>query len=164
VKSIACHKLDDHTYEVKENDKAVGKIVVCPTLGGSSKIAFKLDPREKTKRAEQLLNTLRDGFYAQSSGESNPLVPLFIIAGAVKIPSPIFHPFIDVAKEDGQWKVIGVGDALNNSWLEKNGSDTIVYIQDCERLRVDSLLKSGKDKWEDFLKNIKLGEDKKEGE
>ena len=128
------------------------------------KIEFELDLSSQKQRIRNVLDAIRSGLYAQSSGEANSIVPLFLVAGAVKVPSPVFHAFLDVKKENGQWKVVGVGDALSNSWLDKNGSDLIVYIQDCERLRVDSSLKSGKDKWEDFLKNIGLGEDKKEGE
>jgi CRISPR-associated protein Cst2 len=113
--------------------------------------------KAKIKRVHDVLEAIKDGLYAQSSGEANTIVPLFLIAGAVKVPSPIFHPYIDVRKEDGQWKVIGVGDALKNSWLEKDGNRPIVYIQDCERLKVDDDLKSqALRNWEDFLDKVGL--------
>ncbi len=103
------------------------------------------------------MEAIKDGLYAQSSGEANTIVPLFLIAGAVKVPSPIFHPYIDVRKKDGEWKVIGVGDALKNSWLEKDGDQLIVYIQDCERLKVDEVWKDKAVRnWDDFLKKLGL--------
>jgi CRISPR-associated protein Cst2 len=123
------------------------------------KVEFNLDPSEKKRRMLNILEAIKNGLYAQSSGEANTIVPLFLIAGAVKVPSPTFHPYIDVRKEGGQWKVIGVGDALENSWLEKSGGQPIVYIQHCERLKVDSAYKerAGK-KWEEFLQKVGLSE------
>jgi len=72
----------------------------------------------------------------------------------VKVPSPIFHPYIDVRQEDHQWKVIGIEDALGNPWR-----DGKVYIWECERLKVDDRLKArNEDKftfdWDDLLKEI----------
>jgi CRISPR-associated protein Cst2 len=123
------------------------------------KVTFEVSPEKKSERIRDILEAIKNGLCAQSSGEANTIVPLFLIAGAVKVPSPIFHPYIDVRKEDGQWKVIGVGDALKNSWLEKDGDKLIVYIQDCERLRVDEVWKSkAVSGWDDFLKNLGLGE------
>jgi CRISPR-associated protein Cst2 len=112
----------------------------------------------KKERTRAILEAIKNGLYAQSSGEANAIVPLFLIAGAVKVPSPIFHPYIDVRKEDGQWKVIGVGDALKNSWLEKDGDQLIVYIQDCDRLKVDNHWKGqALTDWTEFLKKLGLG-------
>jgi len=125
-------------------------------------LTFEVSDEEKKARICHILEAIKNGLYAQSSGEANTIVPLFLIAGAVKVPSPIFHPYIDVRKEDGQWKVIGVGDALKNSWLEKDGDQPIVYIQDCERLKVDEDRKSGairdwdKFDWDKFLEKLGL--------
>jgi len=123
-------------------------------IAGSNKyeVKFILDPKEKLKRILNILLAIKNGLYAQSSGEANTIIPLFLIAGPVKIPSPIFHPYIDIRKEDGQWKVIGIEDAIKNQWL-----DGKVYIQDCERLRVDEKDKIRDkivDDWGEFLKAI----------
>jgi CRISPR-associated protein Cst2 len=120
------------------------------------KVEFNLDLNQKKRRIVNILEAIKNGFYAQSSGEANTIIPLFLIAGAVKVPSPVFHPYIDVRKENGQWKVIGVGDALKNSWIEKDGNKkSIVYIQDCERLKVDSKERENiLNKWDDFLREI----------
>ena len=156
-------------FKYKENNQQKEKkfiknqpgISVSPIAGNKFKVEFKLDPATKKQRVLAILQAIKGGLYAQSSGEANTIIPLFLIAGAVKVPSPVFHPYIDVRKEDGQWKVIGVGDALENSWLMKDGNKPIVYIQDCERLKVDS---ADKEKvkyhesanWEQFLQDLGL--------
>jgi CRISPR-associated protein Cst2 len=138
-------------------------VSVSQIAGGKWKVEFRLDPTEKKKRVEAILETIKNGLYAQSSGEANTIVPLFVIAGAVKVPSPIFHPYLDVRKEDGQWKVIGVGNALENPWLEKDGDQPIVYIQDCERLRVDDRWKSKALRdWAEFLQKLVVEEQPKD--
>jgi CRISPR-associated protein Cst2 len=131
--------------------------------GHTFKLTFEVSDEEKKTRIRHLLETIKNGLYAQSSGEANTIVPLFVIAGAVKVPSPIFHPYLDVRKEDGQWKVIGVGNALENPWLEKDGDQPIVYIQDCERLRVDDRWKSKALRdWAEFLQKLGVEEQPKD--
>jgi len=124
--------------------------------GGKWKVEFRLDLMEKKQRVKAILEAIKNGLYAQSSGETNTIIPIFLIAGAVKVPSPVFHPYIDVRKEHDQWKVIGVGDALKNSWIEKDGNNKpVVYIQDCERLKVDSKERENiSNNWDDFLREI----------
>ncbi len=120
------------------------------------KIEFELDTTKKKQRIRNILDAIKSGLYSQSSGEANTIVPLFLMAAAVKVPSPVLHPYIDLRKEDGRWKVIGVADALKNGWIEKDNAEPIVYIQDCERLQVDSSLKSNRDDWDSFLEKLGL--------
>ncbi len=127
------------------------------------KIEFVLDPSKKKQRILSILEAIRNGLYAQSSGEANSIVPLFLIAAAVKIPSPVFHPFIDVRQEDGQWKVIGISDALKNSWICNDKGKPIVFIQDCERLKVPRDVKSPIEDWNEFLKAIGVQQDQGTG-
>lgn len=120
-------------------------------------VKFTLSPEDKNRRIRNILEAIRAGFHAQSSGEANTIVPLFLIAAPVKVPSPIFHSYIDVRQEDHQWKVIGIEDALGNPWR-----DGKVYIWECERLKVDDRLKArNEDKftfdWDDLLKEIGIG-------
>ncbi|HWP93518.1 MAG TPA: type I-B CRISPR-associated protein Cas7/Cst2/DevR [Thermodesulfobacteriota bacterium] len=134
--------------------KIVKKNVKSEKIRNSNKykITFELDNNKKRERILQILEAIKDGLYAQSSGETNTIVPLFLIAGSVKVPTPVFHSFIDVRRENGQYKVIGVQDGLRNSWI-----DGKVYIQDCERLGVDEYLKKdGKvtDNWDELLQTI----------
>lgn len=119
-------------------------------------VQYMIKPSLKRERIRNILEAIKNGLYAQSSGEANTIIPLFLIAGAVRVPSPIFHPYIDVLKEDGQWKVIGLGDALNNSWLEKNGGQSIVYIQDCERLKAPISKENVITDWNQFLNKLGL--------
>lgn len=164
IKSIKCEKQNESQYQVKDGkEKVIGTITVEPirpdgSSDGPYKVVFNVDENRKKERIKAILEAIKNGLYAQSSGEANSIVPLFLIAGAVKVPSPVFHPFLDVKKENGQWKVIGVGDALNNSWLEKKNCNPIVYIQDCERLKVESSIKAGKDNWASFLSNVGVTE------
>ncbi|MGC8720193.1 MAG: type I-B CRISPR-associated protein Cas7/Cst2/DevR [Thermodesulforhabdaceae bacterium] len=148
----------EEIYSLKKDNAESAKIYIEELKSsGPFKVKFELESEKRCERVRDLLCAIANGLYAQSSGEANTIVPLFLIAGAVKVPSPIFHPYIDVRKEDGQWKVIGVGDALKNSWLEKNGNQPIVYIQDCERLRVDEDRKSGLiTDWNEFLEMLGL--------
>jgi CRISPR-associated protein Cst2 len=145
------------TIKYKENNqekelKFVKERVEAEKINGSKyRIKFALEHESRKKRLLNVLEAIRNGLYAQSSNESNTIVPLFLIAAGVKVPSPVFHPFIDVRRENGQWKVIGVTDALRNAWI-----DGAVYLRDCERLKVDESLKSGRDNWENFLRDVGL--------
>lgn len=130
-----------------------GSITVRQINGGPFEIKFELNSKIKMNRFIDIIETLKNGLYSQSSGEANTIVPLFIIASGVKIPSPVFHSFIDVQKENGQMKVIGINDCLKNSWI-----DGQVYIQDCERLKVDDNLKKNKESWDEFLISVGLKE------
>jgi len=162
IREILCTKESNSSengkevYSVTKNGKElIGNIYVRKiNSSGPYEIVFKLSEEEKKKRIRQVICAILSGLYAQSSGEANTIVPLFFIAGAVKVPSPVFHPYIDVRKEDGQWKVIGVGDALKNLWIEKDGNNKpVVYIQDCERLKLD-IKENILNNWDDFLREI----------
>lgn len=147
---------------VKEADKnkyetGNGIIEVEKLEGNKYKIIFTLKEDEKRKRIEEILTAIKDGLYAQSSNEQNTIIPLFLIAGKVKIPSPVFHPYIEVVPLDNiSYKVIGINDALNNSWIEK------VFVMDSEKVRVDKEKLMNKEKlvkdWNDFL-NFEKGGD-----
>ncbi len=170
VREIPCTKESsisengEEIYSVKENGNEVGKIYVKELKqDGPYRIRFELKKEKRNQRILEVICAIKNGLYAQSSGEANTIVPLFLIAGAVRVPSPIFHPFIDIRKEDGQWKVIGVADALKNSWLEKDEEKPIVYIQDCERLKVNDSLKSQVlTNWNEFLQKVGLTDQKEE--
>ena len=162
VKEIKIMKKDSQDQYPKEYEKDNGILRIEQIdKKGPYKVIFKVSPIIKETRLLAILETIKDGLYAQSSGEANTIVPLFIIASGVKIPSPVFHSFIDIRKEDGQAKIIGINDCLKNSWVEGK-----IYIQDCERLPVDSLLKTKaemKEKkltndWKVFLSSVGLGE------
>lgn len=139
-----------HLIENKENDKNV-------------KIIFKLGEQEKKRRIKNILEAIKNGLYSQSSGECNTIIPLFIVASAVKIPSPIFHPYITLEEDPKQkncYIVKGILDCINNnSWLGEN-----ICIIQTERVKLDCQEEKEINKkieiidWEEFLENLGLKE------
>ena len=138
-------------YEIKDK----GFLVVEKIKSSDKYMAYiNVTSKIKSNRITQILEALKSGLMAHSSGESNTIVPLFMIAGAVKVPSPVFHSFIDVRKgNNGQLEVFGVNDALDNSWI-----DGKVYIKDCARLVCNQKNDTNNVilEWSTFLKNVKL--------
>ena len=122
---------------------------------GPFKINFILSEQKKKEIMSQVLFVIKNGLMAQSSNELNSIKPLFILVGDVKVPMPVFHADIDVKKEDGELKVIGVKDAIDNGWLLGN-----VYLQCNERLSMNPV-NDGRVKsyWGAFLSAINLGKD-----
>jgi len=118
------------------------------------KFDFILSPNEKKERIKQILEAIRNGLYSQSSGEANSIIPLFMIAGAVKIPSPIFHPYIYLAREDGSYIVCGIQDCLNNGWIEKDNEGKIIYIWSCEKLKYQKVQEKVIEDWNEFLNKV----------
>lgn len=170
------YKEEKKENEFKFSMNGNNSSILANKIQGTNKIKLEIstDPKIKQKRILELLNALKNGLVAQSSGEANTIVPMFIIASGVKIPSPVFHSFIDVKKEDGQMKIFGINDCLRNSWIKfekevkKNGNkekqdNSLVYIQDCERLSYDEQIKTQyqsilTDDWNKFLNNLGLGD------
>lgn len=106
------------------------------------RIVFELKCEEKRKRICDILNAIKNGLYAQSSGEANTIVPLFLIVAPVKVPSPVLHPYLDIDFIDSKvLKVTGVPDALKNCWI--NGK---VFLMDSEKLKFPD-----KEKFKDTL-------------
>ena len=61
----------------------------------NQKVEFRLDQQAKAKRICQILNAIKDGLKYHVSGENWGIVPKFIIAGALKLPIPIFHSYVN---------------------------------------------------------------------
>jgi CRISPR-associated protein Cst2 len=103
-------------YIVKQdntpNSKPVGKIKV-EQVNSIYKVIFELSDEIKKKRIKQILEAIHNGLVAHSSGEDNTIVPLFMIASEVVVPSPVFHSYIDVVNGE----IIGISDCLENSWV-----------------------------------------------
>ena len=129
------------------------------------KVTFELNEEKKKERIKQILTVIKDGFYAQSSGEANTIVPLFMIAAPVKIPSPIFHPYIDIEEIEKckSYKVKGISDCLKNSWLEKDGEEKVkVFIMESEKVKLKEELRDITKEWDDFLKECGIKNDEKQ--
>jgi len=123
-------KWQENEYKVKikkKDEEGFEATIKIEKAGNKDKVIFEISEDEKKKRIEELLTVIKNGFYAQSSGEANTIIPLFIIGAPVKIPSPIFHPYIEIEEiEKGKsYKVKGISNGFKNSWLDENGK---VYI------------------------------------
>ena len=127
------------------------------------RITFKLEEQEKKRRIKNILEAIKNGLYSQSSGECNTIIPLFIVASAVKIPSPIFHPYITLEEDPKQkncYIVKGILDCINNnSWIGEN-----ICIIQTERVKLDYQEKEKINNkiidWEKFLEKLGLQEKK----
>lgn len=154
-KQIRCRRdnnnINLYFVEKEENSKTVevGRIITESINTNTFKIRFFLAEQVKEERINQILKAIVSGLYSQSSGEANTIIPLFIIASGVKIPSPIFHSYIDIKNEDGKFKIIGIKDCLNNGWI-----DGRVYIQSCERIPVNIQDNNLIYDWNLFLNNL----------
>jgi len=85
----------------------IGYIVIKPLQNGYFMATF--ESTEKRKRIREILTTIHNGLISHTSSESNTIVPIFTIIGDVTIPSPVFHPFIDVKKTDkGNLKLLAL--------------------------------------------------------
>lgn len=147
----------------EEKDKKVyliegkGKIVVESLPSRNCRVVFCLDDDLKKKQVKNLLEAIKNGFYAQSSNELNTLVPLFLVAARVRVPSPVFHPYLHLtAREDDTFRVKGILDGIKNSWVSDNTDGKAVYVYESSRISWDCLEKEkaeGKfsDNWEEFL-------------
>lgn len=105
---------------------------------------------KKKDRINEVLQSIKNGLVAQSSNELNTIKPLFILAGDVKVPMPVFHGDLDVIKEGATLKVIGVKDAIDNGWLNGN-----IYLQVSERLSAPNISDDRvKTDWNEFIKAV----------
>jgi CRISPR-associated protein Cst2 len=143
--------------ENKENVKNVKNV----------KIIFELGEQEKKRRIKNILEAIKNGLYSQSSGECNTIIPLFIVASAVKIPSPIFHPYITLEEDPKQkncYIVKGISDCINNnSWIGENIENIKnICIIETERVKLDYQEKEKINNkivdWEEFLEKLGLQE------
>lgn len=161
ISNVNCDTYDKRVVKNEffiDEDKYKGCQIIATSLNenkpekGPFKIEFILSVKKKKEIMSQLLFVIKNGLMAQSSNELNTIKPLFMLAGDVKIPMPVFHADIDVKKEDGKLKVIGVKDAIDNDWIAGN-----IYLQCNERLSMvpvndNRIVKD----WKKFLSAVKL--------
>ncbi len=161
-------KIDENQYEVlDENGSIKGKIFV-EKMRNSDKflVTFIVDPKIKKQRLQNILEVIKDGLYAQSSNELNTLVPLFMVAASVRVPSPVFHSFLGISSENtnGQYQAFGINDGIQNSWVEGPiyifESKKIACVQK-EREEIEERLTKS---WSDFLENFMSNYDKSDVE
>ena len=135
-----------------------GEVIVEELPSGKYCVTFRLSEEEKKKRLHQLLEAIKNGFAVQSSNELNSLVPLFLVAAIVKVPSPVFHPYLRIAtRNDGTVRVLGLADGLKNPWVTQSVGDdqNSVYVFESGRVSWDAVEKEGAcgkftQSWEEF--------------
>jgi CRISPR-associated protein Cst2 len=156
--NISQNKSNPGEYHILSKGDQIGIISIEKKSNNLFKVSLKLSDEIKKRRIRQLLTAIHDGLIAHSSGEDNTIVPLFMIASPVKVPSPVFHSYVDVVMEDGKLKVIGIKDCITNSWIEDKDNKKQVYIRDCERIPVDKekISESITNNWDDFLTSCGL--------
>lgn len=164
ISNLNCDKYDKGVVKnefIFNGEKYKGCKIIATSLNekkpekGPFKIEFFLSEKKKMEIMTKLLFVIKNGLMAQSSNELNTIKPLFILAGDVKVPMPVFHADIDVKKENGELKVVGVKDAIDNDWIAGN-----IYLQCNERLSMSPVNDERvKNDWKVFLSSIKLGED-----
>ncbi|MCS7164424.1 MAG: type I-B CRISPR-associated protein Cas7/Cst2/DevR [Thermodesulfovibrio sp.] len=140
-------------YEISQNSIKKGKIKWCQKEQRWI-LNFELSEDTKAKRITDILNAIRNGLIAQSSNEANTIIPLFLIASAVKVPTPVFHPYLDMIADEKTYEVIGIPESLKNGWIEGK-----VFIMDSERVKFREK-EQYKDKieenWDNFLASLRL--------
>jgi CRISPR-associated protein Cst2 len=148
---------EENEYKVKikkNNEEEFEATIKIEQTSDKYKVNFEISDDEKKKRIENILTAIKDGLYAQSSGEVNTIVPLFIISAPVKVPCPIFHPYINL-EEMEKWKlyrVKGISNGHNNSWLCGKvfiWADGVKINYEDEEIDENKIIKN----WDEFLKH-----------
>lgn len=117
---------------------------------GPFRVEFLLSEKKKKEIISDLLFVIRNGIMAQSSNESNTIKPIFLLAGEIAVPMPIFHGDIDVRKEGVDFKIIGITGAIENDWLVGKP-----FVQLADRFKQLDLPEGKFEKdWQEFLKTI----------
>lgn len=123
-------------------------------LKDKKRVIFEISSEEKKKRIENILSAIKNGLYSQSSNEANTIMPLFLVAAKVKVPTPVFHPYLELASagQKTNYHIVGLKDALSNGWIEGK-----VYVMETEKIKIpnkDEINEKLEESWENFLKGI----------
>ena len=157
-------KNGENMYEVLgkgegEREEVKG-VIKWEKLGDNKyRVIFEITKEEKKRRIKDLLNAIKNGLEAQSSNEANTIVPLFVIAGAVKVPSPVFHPYIYLEPDEEERRLVikGIKDALTNGWYkEENQEGKKAFVWWAKRFGAEVTALDYESDWEKFLKSIGL--------
>lgn len=130
----------------------------------NDKVYFILDEKEKEERIKDLLTAIYNGLYYHSSGECPGIVPLFLIAGIVKVPVPVFHSFVDIEfykqNHKPRFKIREklLENGISNGWIEEDNNlkKKLIFVEsrEPEALDRDFIEKNSLRNWEEFLQKI----------
>ncbi|MFN3406799.1 MAG: type I-B CRISPR-associated protein Cas7/Cst2/DevR, partial [Caldimicrobium sp.] len=146
-------KIADNNFEVRVGDYRHKIEIANFGRGEKKKVLFVLDERLKAKRICQILNAIKNGLIYHSSGESWGIVPHFIIAGALKLPVPVFHSFVELDYIDTS--------VLENEYIIQSHGKKMIYIFRSEKFKRENRLNNLPEdtfytKWENFLQVLGL--------
>lgn len=124
-------KKENNKYKIREIEE--GEIEI-----DNHTLRFK---HKDINRIKDVLNAIYNGLYYHSSGECPGIVPLFIIAGIVKVPIPVFHSFVDVEfyrqNHRPKFKIREdlLRNAITNGWIENSEDNRkLIFIEAREPL------------------------------
>jgi|Deesub1362A_J573_1020465.scaffolds.fasta_scaffold02480_4 CRISPR-associated protein Cst2 len=135
-----------------EEQRAIYKLsftLDCEKVGKENDNKEIIENSKRYERIKDVLNAIYNGLYYHSSGECPGIVPLFLIAGIVKVPVPVFHSFVDVEfyKQNHRPKFKIRKDllknAISNGWIEKENkkdnqeNDPLIFIEAREPQALD---------------------------
>lgn len=158
-------KINEKEYkyitEIEENGKEmkIDHKIIIENLQGKCKVNIEINSKEKSKRICDILNAIKNGLYAQSSNEANTIIPLFLVAAEVKVPVPVFHPYLELLSVSNKdpYEVTGLKDAVNNGWIE----GAKIYIMETEKIKLagkEKLEEKMEENWDSFLKQLSFDE------
>lgn len=147
-------------YEIKikkiknEKEKEITAKITVERLKEKVKVAFEIPNEEKWDRIKDILTVIKNGFCAQSSNEANTIIPVFLVAASVKVPAPVFHPYIELKPTANKktYEVIGLKDAINNGWIIDK-----IFVMETEKIKIankEELQTRLEENWDNFIKNI----------
>lgn len=140
LKANPQEKLEPNPYNPEEH-KSLYKVsftLDCKKIGTDENSNLIIDHNEKKERILDILNAIYNGLWYHSSGECPGIVPVFLIAGIVKVPIPIFHSFVDVdfykQNHRPKFKIREelLKNAINNGWIEEEKNKKLIFIESRE--------------------------------
>jgi len=153
IKTIKAKMIvDEEKFKKYENENENGLILINKLNDKVYEIIFQLKLEKKKERVISILEALKSGLYSQTSGEANTLVLLFMLASGVKVPSPIFHSYLEVKRNYDSFDIIGLKDCVKNIWIDKNDK---IFLYKSEKMKSNFSEKITED-WNEFLNNIGL--------
>ncbi|MEO0127676.1 MAG: type I-B CRISPR-associated protein Cas7/Cst2/DevR [candidate division WOR-3 bacterium] len=117
----------------KRNNKDLEHQIKVEKIGNKVKVIFEIDSEARKERIKNILECIKDGLKSQSSNEENTIIPLFLVAACVKVPVPVFHPYLDVVPvlNKDSYEVVGLKDAINNSWIKDK-----IFVAETKKIKI----------------------------
>ncbi|MCM8827239.1 MAG: type I-B CRISPR-associated protein Cas7/Cst2/DevR [Candidatus Omnitrophica bacterium] len=150
-------KISPEKYVKKWNDREEIGLIEIISEDSTKKAKFRLSEKEKQKRLCQVLTVLINGLYYYASGECDGIVPKFFIAGALKLPIPIFHSYVN--KEGLDNSILENGHILEDEKeiVDEQMKRKLVFIYKAPSFKLFDVNVSNYNlfiDWQEFLKRL----------